>query len=281
MNAPRPRPLVSPTDEAALAAEIARCLTALDEASAVELPEPERQALEDAARRRYQTAVWALAMRGERVAHREARRCGGLGDAPQPDLVQVGFEGLFEAATRFDPGRGVPFPAYARWCVRNHIRRAVYASRPIRLPDSINDLALIARKLPAGLSESEAAAELGVEIERVRVLRLWLSRPYVSMDATSEDSENGETMGQRGLGAEPAEDLAEVVNTARLNLWITELLYTLPSRTARIIVRNFGLDGEPPQDLNALGRRWRLSRERVRQIRDAGLLSIAEQLPND
>ena len=270
MNAPAPRPRTCPRDEATLAAEIAARLDDLDAAAGAELPAARRAALEDGARRRYHRAVWALALRGERVAHREARRCLGVGDAPYADLVQAGFEGLFEAAVRFDPERGVKFKTYARWWVRNRVTRAAHADRPIRLPTSLNDLALNARKLPAGLSEAEAAAELGVEIERVRMLRLWLSQPFLSLDDAGDDEE-GETLGQRGLGAEEPEDLEAVVDRARLNFWITEALCELDSRTARIVVRYFGLDGEPSQNLSELGREWRLSRERVRQIRDDGV----------
>ena len=117
---------------------------------------------------------WALAMTAASIAKQEARRHVGP-FLDEEDLLQEGYIGLLRAAQRFDPDRGVPFRAYARWWVRASMSRAVdRKGRPIRLPAcaaeqirAVRDVSEALRSSGAVASEQAISLELGLSVALV------------------------------------------------------------------------------------------------------------------
>lgn len=221
----------------------------------------------EAARETFHAAAWALALSEERLAWAMARKVRGVGDTPLEDLAQLGLEGLFVAACRFDPGRGVHFSTMARWWVRAVMTREAHRDRLVRLPQPMMDLSMRARQMPEGLSEQEEAAWLGVSLRRLREWRSWCSDPFLVLDEQTGDADS-ETIGGRFVSDDPApeEVLIEDLVDSERHRQAEAALMELSPRHAEIVRRHLGLDGVDPLPLAALAREMGLSRERARQL---------------
>ena len=211
---------------------------------------------------------------------RVARRYAGE-DVELADLVQEGVLGVLRAATRFDPARGVPFPAYASWWLRQSMQQAIAEqSRSVRLPTHVLWDIHRVREARAGLlAEHERGAtaedlqrQLGWTPQHLDDVLL-AERPALSMDAEYRGDEGQiDTLGD--LVADPLSDQTyeDVINRC-LTEAIRSLLSTLTDRERQVLVWRFGLDGEE-LSLRQIARRLGVSAERVRQIEQRGLVKL-------
>ena len=193
-------------------------------------------------------------------------------DVPFLDVVQEGNLGLIRAVEKFDYTRGFKFSTYAMWWIRQSIQRGLgELGRTVRLPvhvmEELTRLARVERTLFAQLGREpaleEIAAELEQPVERVVELRR-LSRHPVSLDQTvgaDEESRLGDFI--EDADAAVAED---AVAFQMMKGDVRNVLETLEERERDVVVMRFGLDGEQPRTLEQIGKRFGLSRERVRQI---------------
>ena len=211
---------------------------------------------------------------------RVARRYAGE-DVELADLVQEGVLGVLRAATRFDPARGVPFPAYASWWLRQSMQQAIAEqSRSVRLPTHVLWDIHRVREARAGLlAEHERGAtaedlqrQLGWTPQHLDDVLL-AERPALSMDAEYRGDEGQiDTLGD--LVADPLSDQTyeDVINRCSTEA-IRSLLSTLTDRERQVLVWRFGLDGEE-LSLRQIARRLGVSAERVRQIEQRGLVKL-------
>lgn len=196
------------------------------------------------------------------------------------DLISEGNFGLIKAVERFDPDKGGKLSTYASWWIKQAIKRALATSgKTIRLPvhmvDRIAQMRRITARLAAELGREPHNEEIAqaMEIPLAKVVHM----KSVANRAASLDQPVGEE-GDATLGDlvkdESERTPFETLRGKSDNDEVAEMLAALDPREAEILVRRFGLDGESPLTLEEVGERFKLTRERVRQLQQSALMQL-------
>jgi len=198
------------------------------------------------------------------------------------DLIQEGNIGLMKAVDRFQYRRGFKFSTYATWWIRQAITRAIADhSRTIRIPvhmvETLNRISRINRTMVNELGREPTPEELaqrtGVPAKKVRLI-LESSRKPLSLETPiGEDSELGDFLEDKSAGS-PNDTLM----TQDLTTQVERALATLSPKEKEILRLRFGIGEEGEHTLEEVGKRFAVTRERIRQIEAKALRKLRHPL---
>ena len=223
-----------------------------------------------------QSALEQLASSNLRFVVSVAKQYQGQG-LTLGDLINEGNLGLIKAANRFDETRGFKFISYAVWWIRQSILQALAEqSRVVRLPlNRVGALNKIGKALSALEQEYErepSAYEIADQLEMTPYEvsdTLKISGKHLSLDAPFNQDENSRLLDVLENEELPAPD--NLLISESLKIEVQRALATLTRREAEVVKLYFGLGREHALTLEEIGERFRLTRERVRQIKEKAI----------
>lgn len=230
-------------------------------------------------RRIAEQAKATLVQSNLRLVVHVAKKFGGRG-VDFLDRVQEGNLGLMRAVDKFDHRRGYRFSTYATWWIQQSVARAIAdQGRTIRVPvhmfEVMNQLGRMQKVMSTEHGHRASAEELaqraGVPVEKVRRCLGTVQEP-ISLDAPARGDDErcvGDFVEDTGR-----EGPQEAFFRGRLNALTREMLETLSVREQEVLRLRFGIDGKEELTLEEIGKRFDVTRERVRQIEAKALSKL-------
>lgn len=207
----------------------------------------------------------------------------GMG-LPLPDLISEGNIGLVKAVNRFDPVKGSKLSTYASWWIKQGIKRAISNQGktvriPVHLVEKIGKANKVTKELSKEMGREPTDAELSTELGMSEAKVNKIKNSTVKLTHLDcEISEDSTTTFADIIEDDNAENPFKVLEHKDLLAKLPELLSILDDRERAIIYYRYALDGGKEKTLEQVGKKFNITRERIRQLQNLALKKMHRHL---
>jgi len=207
---------------------------------------------------------------------------------PLLDLIEEGNLGLMKAAKRYDDRTGYRFSTYASWWIKQAILRALSEqNKTIRVPVYMSEIIVrykkcvdeLKHKLHRRPKDSEIAKKLKIHIAKIKEIKQAINTKPASLDTPVGEDGAGKLLDLvEDISIEtPFQSITRLLQQEK----VREVMDLLKPRYKKVLVMRFGLDGKEPHTLEQVGKRLKITKERVRQIEENATLQLRNMLTQD